>query len=62
MKEEKIKKMAVQVTKEIIVKFIEIGRISPTNFNQFFAPIFKEVYRTIAENSHKDADLNEKNE
>ncbi len=36
MKDKEIKKMAVQVTKEIIVKFIEIGRISPTNFDQFF--------------------------
>ncbi len=48
MKEKEIKKMAVQVTKEIIVKFIEIGRISPTNFDQFFAPIYKEVLKTIA--------------
>jgi len=48
MKEKEIKKMAVQVTKEIIVKFIEIGRISPTNFDQFFAPIYKEVLQTIA--------------
>jgi len=48
MKEKEIRKMAVQVTKEIIVKFIEIGRISPTNFDQFFAPIYKEVLQTIA--------------
>jgi hypothetical protein len=41
-------KMAVQVAKEIIVKFIEIGRISPTNFHQFFAPIYKEVLKTIS--------------
>ncbi|GAB6887803.1 hypothetical protein JCM13304A_13010 [Desulfothermus okinawensis JCM 13304] len=47
MKDKEIKKMAVQVTKEIIVKFIEIGRISPTNFDQFFAPIYREVLKTI---------------
>jgi hypothetical protein len=35
------------VTKEIIVKFIEVGRISPNNFDQFFAPIYQEVLRTI---------------
>jgi hypothetical protein len=43
----KIQKQALQVTKEIIVKFIEVGRISPNNFDQFFAPIYQEVLRTI---------------
>ncbi len=47
MEDKAIQKMAVQVTKEIIVKFIEIGRISPTNFNQFFAPIYREILDTI---------------
>lgn len=42
-----VQKMAVQTTKEIVVKFIEIGRISPGNFNQFFAPIYQEVLRTM---------------
>jgi hypothetical protein len=44
---DKNQKQALQVTKEIVVKFIEIGRISPNNFNQFFAPIYAEVLRTI---------------
>ncbi len=43
----KIQKQALQVTKEIIVKFIEVGRISPNNFDQFFGPIYQEVLRTI---------------
>ncbi len=42
-----VQKMAVQTTKEIVVKFIEIGRISPGNFNQYFAPIYQEVLRTM---------------
>ncbi len=45
---DKIQKQALQVTKEIVVKFIEIGRISPNNFDQFFAPIYSEVLRTIS--------------
>ena len=44
----KLHKQALQVTKEIIVKFIEVGRISPNNFDQFFAPIYQEVLRTIS--------------
>lgn len=44
---DKEKKEALQVTKEIVVKFIETGRISPNNFPEFFAGIYHEVLRTI---------------
>ena len=44
---DKEKQAALQVAKEITVKFIEIGRISPTNFPEFFADIYNEVLRTI---------------
>ncbi len=54
MTEKELKKMAVQVTKEIIVKFIEIGRISPTNFAQFFAPIYTEVLKTISAHHERE--------
>jgi hypothetical protein len=47
---DKLKAQALQVTKEIVVKFIEIGRISPSNFDDFFKPIYREVLTTIAEN------------
>mgnify|MGYP000314764121 FL=1 len=50
-------KQALQVSKEIIVKFIEIGRISPNNFDQFFAPVYREVLDTITRDSNsKDAE------
>ena len=52
-------KQALQATKEIIVKFIEVGRISPNNFDQFFAPIYQEVLRTITSSSASPED-NEK--
>jgi hypothetical protein len=35
------------VTKEIMVKFIEVGRISPTNFPEHFATIYEEVLQTV---------------
>ncbi|MGD2270293.1 MAG: hypothetical protein PVI06_07840 [Desulfobacterales bacterium] len=35
----------LRTAKEIVVKFIEVGRVSPTGFNE----TFKNVYRTIAE-------------
>ena len=40
-------KLALQVTKEIVVKFIEIGRISPGNFPEFFSTIYREILETI---------------
>ncbi|WP_027369497.1 hypothetical protein [Desulfovermiculus halophilus] len=52
----KLQKNALQVTKEIIVKFIEVGRISPNNFEQFFAPIYQEVLRTITSSSAPASD------
>lgn len=59
-----IQKMALQTTKEIVVKFIEIGRISPGNFDQFFASIHNEVLRTIREQQAGDpgSDLHEQAE
>lgn len=35
----------LRAAKEVVVKFIEAGRISPTGFNE----TFKNVYRTIEE-------------
>ena len=32
-----------KVTKEIVVKFIECGRISPSGFHE----TFKDIYRTV---------------
>jgi len=45
---DKLKQQALQTTKEIVVKFVETGRISPGNFSEHFAPIYREVLRTIS--------------
>ena len=44
---EKISKEALQVTKEIVVKFIETGRVSPTNFAEVFPSVHQVVLSTI---------------
>jgi hypothetical protein len=48
---DQIQKQALQVAKEIIVKFIEVGRISPANFSEHFEPIYDDVYRTVTKTS-----------
>ncbi len=42
---------ALQVTKEIVVKFIEVQRISPNNFAELFPAIYKVVLTSILENA-----------
>jgi hypothetical protein len=42
--EEKI----LKVTKEIVVKFIEVGRVSPTQFGGFFQSVFQAVKAALS--------------
>ncbi|NLW82609.1 MAG: hypothetical protein GXY42_13210 [Desulfovibrionales bacterium] len=44
---DQIQKQVLQVAKEIVVKFIETGRISPSNFAEYFEPIYDDIYRTV---------------
>ena len=36
----------LRATKEIVVKFIESGRISPTGFHETFTSIYKTIEQT----------------
>ncbi len=36
-----------KVAKEIVVKFIEVGRISPATFDEHFERIYRAVERTV---------------
>lgn len=49
---DKLRKEALQVTKEIVVKFIETQRVSPTGVKD----IFPQVYRTVLEAIATDGD------
>ena len=40
-------KDAVQVTKEIMVKFVETGAVSPLNFARTFNDVYKAVFTTL---------------
>jgi hypothetical protein len=44
---EKEQKQALQVAKEIVVKFIEVGRVTPTNFAEIFPQVYLEVLRAV---------------
>ena len=45
----------LRATKEIVVKFIEGGRLSPAGFPDFFKSIYQTVYDTVKEASDPSA-------
>ncbi len=45
---DKLKQLALQTAKEIVVKFIEAGRVSPANFPEVFPVVYREILRTIS--------------
>ncbi|WP_456325733.1 hypothetical protein [Desulfonauticus submarinus] len=52
----KLQQQALQVAKEIVVKFIEVGRISPTNFQENFAKIYNHVLETITKSCEAESE------
>lgn len=55
-----LEKQALQVAKEIVVKFIEVGRISPANFAEHFSEIYGEILGTVSGHSVSDPDKGQK--
>ncbi len=51
---DKVQKEALQVTKEIVVKFIETGRVSPQNITEIFPAVYNVVQSTL-EAGHSSA-------
>lgn len=45
----------LRATKEIVVKFIETGRISPTGFSEAFKSIYRAVDETVKQAAVSDA-------
>jgi len=40
----------VKVAKEVAIKFIEVGRLTPTNFNEIFKELYTGIRATIRGN------------
>ncbi|MCK5835797.1 MAG: conjugal transfer protein TraB [Desulfobacula sp.] len=54
-----IDEQILRTTKEIIVKFIEMGRLSPSNIHESFRDIHGTVNKTVKENLNKESSSNE---
>ena len=50
---DKLEKEALQVSKEIAVKFIETQRLSPGNFAEIFPAIYRVVMDTILDGQRR---------
>jgi len=55
-----IDEQILRATKEIIVKFIEMGRLSPSNIHESFKDIHATVNETVKKNVNKDLPANDK--
>ena len=56
-----IDEQILRATKEIVVKFIEAGRISPSGFNETFQNIYQAVEKTTKD-AIKKSKIDEKSE
>ena len=47
MKKTPIDEQVLRASKEIVVKFIEVGRISPSNFPEMFTSIYQAIHAAV---------------
>ncbi|MBW1650272.1 MAG: hypothetical protein JRJ44_06275 [Deltaproteobacteria bacterium] len=48
-----VEEQILRASKEIAVKFIETGRISPTNFTEHFEVIYNTINKTVLPDGKK---------
>lgn len=41
--------MILKIAKEVVIKFIELGRVSPTNFEATFRAVFWAIKNTLVD-------------
>ncbi|BBO90800.1 hypothetical protein [Desulfosarcina ovata] len=54
MRKTSLDEQILRATKEIVVKFIETGRISPTGFPEAFKSIYRSVDETVKQSVDGD--------
>ena len=59
MKKDKVNKELRQITKEIVVKFVEMGKITPTSFPQLFPIVYNVIVETLTPSF---GEINEEND
>ena len=54
-----IDEQILRAAKEIVVKFIEMGRVSPSNFHESFKDIYVTVDETVKKTVDKETPSND---
>ncbi len=47
---QKQQELILKAAKEIVVKFIELGKVSPDTFDEVFSSVYQTISETIKEN------------
>ncbi len=50
----KTDELILKTAKEIVVKFIEVGNISPTSFHDHFRNIYNTIEKSVLESAQKE--------
>jgi hypothetical protein len=58
----KIDEQILRAAKEVIVKYIEVGRVSPAAFHANFQKVYKGIYDTVHNVEYKGETEQEKDE
>lgn len=59
MKKGSMEEQVLRASKEIVVKFIEVGRLSPTSFPETFKTIYQTIDETVRGNPAQDSENDE---
>jgi hypothetical protein len=54
MKKGALEEQILRASKEVIVKFIEAGRLSPSGFGETFRSIYRSIDETVKETRDSD--------
>ncbi len=45
--QQKKQELILKVSKEVVVKFIELGKVSPDTFDEVFSSVYQTISKTI---------------
>ena len=54
MRKGDLEEQILRASKEIVVKFIEVGRLSPSNFGETFKAVYQSIEETVREDPGDD--------
>ena len=58
----KVDEQILRAAKEVMVKYIEVGRVSPGTFPENFKKVYQSIYETVYELKKDEDSLKEEDE